>query len=195
MARFLDIGPRLFADGSAERIGPEWENLGFREGDGIDHVGSWGFELLPFPDATFDLVHASHVLEHIPWERGIDALKEAHRIIKHGGQLEVHVPDTRVLIKRFLEDKPDTWSGHGLIPTENGKKVIGAWFNARVMGFSSSKHWTEDRPEYRHLAMYDLAYLKYCMTQAGFVELKRAGPPRGGEKHQGFDLGLIGRKR
>jgi SAM-dependent methyltransferase len=45
---------------------------------------------LPFPDATFDRVIASEVLEHIP-EDGA-AIAELRRVLKPGGRLAVTVP-------------------------------------------------------------------------------------------------------
>jgi ubiquinone/menaquinone biosynthesis C-methylase UbiE len=48
---------------------------------------------MPFPDASFDRVHASWVLEHIPAPQHV--LAEVHRILAPGGQcffLEVDAP-------------------------------------------------------------------------------------------------------
>ena len=46
--------------------------------------------LLPFPDASFDRVIASEVLEHIPDDRA--ALSEIARVLKPGGAVAVTVP-------------------------------------------------------------------------------------------------------
>lgn len=45
---------------------------------------------LPFPDATFDRIIASEVLEHIDNDRG--ALRELSRVLRPGGVLAVTVP-------------------------------------------------------------------------------------------------------
>jgi len=45
---------------------------------------------LPFPDASFDVVIASEVLEHIPDDR--TAMAEISRVLKPGGRLAVTVP-------------------------------------------------------------------------------------------------------
>lgn len=47
-------------------------------------------EGLPFRDRSFDLVWASHILEHVPDLRAIQ--RELARVIKKGGELEVIVP-------------------------------------------------------------------------------------------------------
>ena len=58
----------------------------------MDYVYDAG-KPLPFEDNTFDLVYASHVLEHIPWYKVEEVVKEWVRILKPGGVLEVWVPD------------------------------------------------------------------------------------------------------
>lgn len=45
---------------------------------------------IPFPDASFDFVFASHVLEHI--KEDLVALGELHRILKPGGMAALPVP-------------------------------------------------------------------------------------------------------
>jgi len=48
-------------------------------------------ESLPYPDNTFDVVHASHVFEHL--ENPLAAAKEAWRVLKPGGLLFIEVPN------------------------------------------------------------------------------------------------------
>jgi hypothetical protein len=49
-------------------------------------------------------VHASHVLEHLPWWQTVNALREVHRIIAPGGKVTIWVPDAMGIIKMFNED-------------------------------------------------------------------------------------------
>lgn len=42
-------------------------------------------------------IHASHVLEHIPWPRGFVALSEWARVLKNGGTLKIAVPDIEAM--------------------------------------------------------------------------------------------------
>lgn len=48
-------------------------------------------ESLPYPDNTFDVVHTSHVFEHL--EDPLLAAKEAWRVLKPGGLLFIEVPN------------------------------------------------------------------------------------------------------
>ncbi len=47
-------------------------------------------ESLPFPDASFDIVYSSHVLEHVNSEK--QALQEMKRVLKPGGVLIIGMP-------------------------------------------------------------------------------------------------------
>ena len=58
------------------------------EVDGVDHKVD--IQKLPFRDASYDLVYASHVLEHIPDDRA--AIAEIRRILKPGGFAMLAVP-------------------------------------------------------------------------------------------------------
>ena len=56
------------------------------------HINNIRFEVgdvfcLPFPDATFDIVHAHQVLQHV--SEPIRALKEMKRVVKLGGHVAV----------------------------------------------------------------------------------------------------------
>lgn len=103
--QFRDIaGPKLNV-GCGHDVRPpgaDWVNMdGF-----IVHPGVTRHDVLkfpwPFPDAHFDLVYCSHVLEHIPPIVGtkadikrdifFDVMEEIHRILKPGGLLCIRVP-------------------------------------------------------------------------------------------------------
>ncbi|MBL7843313.1 MAG: class I SAM-dependent methyltransferase [Cyclobacteriaceae bacterium] len=48
-------------------------------------------EALPYPDNSFDVVHTSHVFEHL--EDPLQAAREAYRVLKPGGLLFIEVPN------------------------------------------------------------------------------------------------------
>jgi SAM-dependent methyltransferase len=77
--------------------------------------------LLPYPDATFDRIIASEVMEHIPDDTG--ALDELVRVLKPGGVLAVTVPAwLSETICWTLSDEyyaPKSVGGHVRIYTES----------------------------------------------------------------------------
>ena len=78
---------------------PPWENLDGRDMPGVDHVS--GIDKLSFPDNTFDIVYASHVIEHIKRNDIESVLKEWVRVLKPGGKLRVATPDFEKAIEVY----------------------------------------------------------------------------------------------
>jgi ubiquinone/menaquinone biosynthesis C-methylase UbiE len=58
--------------------------------DGRSLVVRAGANALPFPTATFDRVLMGDVIEHLPWDMGIETLREIERVLVPGGQALIH---------------------------------------------------------------------------------------------------------
>ncbi len=98
-ARRLHIGGKQVKEG--------WNILNIQPGKGVDFVGD-AADLSQFNDETFDEVYASHVIEHLGYQKELPAaLKGIHRIIKPGGAFRMSVPDLETLCKLFLHDGID----------------------------------------------------------------------------------------
>lgn len=54
------------------------------------------------PDGAFDLVHASHVLEHVNRNEVYNVLKEWRRVLAEGGELRIAVPDLEIAAIELL---------------------------------------------------------------------------------------------
>lgn len=87
--------------GCGHRFHPDWTNIDFTStGDGvIAHNLTQG---IPYPDATFDVVYHSHVLEHFPKDAAPQFLRECYRVLRPGGILRVAVPDLEQIAKLYL---------------------------------------------------------------------------------------------
>lgn len=81
------------------------------EGVGVDHQADLCD--LPFPAQSFDLVIASHVLEHI--KDDAKALSEIRRILKPGGIAVLPVPTTQVPTVEYPAARPEE-AGHVRAP-------------------------------------------------------------------------------
>lgn len=173
--RRLEIGP------GENPLGAGWETVDVVPRSGVEVFAKWGTEPLPFADDQFDLVYASHVLEHVPWYLTGDALREAFRVLTPGGQLEVWVPDFSVIVEAYLEQRcVDSWRKYN----PDGDYMLSV--NGRIFTYGPG-------PENYHLAVFDESYLSACLCAAGFCEVTRLDAPRGYD-HGVINLGVGGTK-
>ncbi|GGI82068.1 class I SAM-dependent methyltransferase [Legionella impletisoli] len=59
---------------------------------------------IPYQDNTFDVVYHSQFIEHLPYEKGLEFLKECFRILKPNGVIRVVTPDLQNQTKEYLEN-------------------------------------------------------------------------------------------
>ena len=92
--------PRYLHIGCGDNLLPKpFENLDGRELEGVDHLST--ATELPFVDGIFDLVYASHVLEHFKKGETQDVINEWVRVLKPGGVIRLSVPSIDQLIKIY----------------------------------------------------------------------------------------------
>jgi predicted SAM-dependent methyltransferase len=93
----LHIGGREKKDG--------WKILNIQPGEAVDYVGDIR-DLSSFPRNSFDVVYASHVLEHVSYRHEINAaLRWIRRILRPGGKFFVSVPDLDTLCRLFIHEQ------------------------------------------------------------------------------------------
>lgn len=170
--RFLDIGP-----GSRRIKGFETLNI-----VGPATIVADAGKPLPIESETYDVVHASHVLEHIPWYDTYTALLEWVRILKRGGRLEVWVPDARFVAETLLKDEgiPD-----GNLLYNKGKDLC-KWAAYRIMGHGPDPMW--------HKALFTPGYLLACLRKARLKDVGLLEKPRTGGHSEALNLGAWGRR-
>lgn len=180
--RMLDIGPGIFRLAGFETV----DVVGGRH---ITYVVDASGKL-PFRDATFDLIHASHVLEHFPWYQSAFVLTEWWRVLKPGGSLEVWVPDAFKICNVLLEAEngttctvPDDWC------PENPKKNPYLWVAGRLF-WGANPHY----PSW-HKALFTPGHLKRSLEDVGFrgVRLMDRSEVRATD-HGWINLGMKGTK-
>jgi SAM-dependent methyltransferase len=87
--------------GCGRRFDHAWTNIDFVSTDPqvIAHDLKQG---IPFPDASFEVVYHSHVLEHFPRSAAAGFLRECNRVLRPGGILRVAVPDLEQIVRHYL---------------------------------------------------------------------------------------------
>lgn len=107
-------------------------------------------QAIPFPDSSFDLVIANHMLYHVP-DRPL-ALREIHRVLRPGGHLlastisERHMAEVHELVDRFVSSRP-TDAGQGRFTLENGPGQLRSCFDeVEVRTYPNALRVTEPGP-------------------------------------------------
>jgi predicted SAM-dependent methyltransferase len=177
--RRLEIGP------GSEPI-PGFESLNIVNDGFSDYVQNASGRL-PFEEGAFDLIYASHILEHVPWTHTGETLKEWRRILKDGGSLEVWVPDGLKICRKFVETEesqepfvaPDGWY------RLNPERDPCVWANGRIFTYGDEQgtlaHWNW------HFALFSPRYLEKLLLKAGFSEVRRMS----NAEVRGYDHGWI----
>ncbi len=82
---------------------PGWKILNIQPGPHVDYLGDCR-DLSQFSSESVDEVYASHVLEHLDYNRELIAvLSEIRRILKPGGSVYISVPDLDILCQLFVQ--------------------------------------------------------------------------------------------
>ena len=174
MTLWLEIGP------DERRLDGPWVTLDAVPRPGVvDHVCRWGEEKLPFGDNTFELVYASHVLEHIPWFQTVDSLREVWRILAPGGTIELHVPDFHVLATAAEFEKCGDIHAEADL---NHELHWMHWVAERLFHMGPEAQW--------HRACFNASHLRWCLQRAGFSEICSLPKERGSD-HGIVDLGMV----
>ena len=184
MAKQLEIGP-----GKSRLEGFQTLDISAREG--VDVVADAGCGL-PFQDNTYDLIYASHILEHIPWYKTEDALREWVRVLKPGGTLEIWVPDGYRIWQMFMETMIDGRDeiGRDTFRRFNPDKNPYLWLNGRLFtygdGTGAGNKADIESPNW-HRALFTYGYLEQLLTKVGMVDVRQMDRAEA----RGFDHGYI----
>ena len=163
------------------------------ERKGVDYVGDVS-KRLPFADNEFDVVYASHVLEHIAWYDVQRVLKDWVRVVKPGGSLEIWVPDGLKICEAVARHERDP-KLHAKTPDkwlrQNPEADPCKWANGRLFYGDSGKG--DARQASFHKSMFTPRYLRKVLTGAGLRNVRPLEKPRGVD-HGWINLGMAGTK-
>ena len=80
----------------------EWINMDLNDRDGKIEVAGDVSKQLPFENEHFDVMVASHIVEHLEMSIVSDVISEWMRCLKKDGALYITVPDARALAERYV---------------------------------------------------------------------------------------------
>lgn len=110
-----------------------------------------------FPDNEFDKIYARHVIEHWSFRETDTLLKEWRRVLKSGGELEVHCPDLDKLVQNYLNRTFDGYTGR----------------NFTMSLFSYYVYGGQEYPDNTHRTGWNFATLSAILTRCGFRNIRR----------------------
>lgn len=184
--RRLEIGP------GSERIAG-FETLNIVSGRNVDYVGD-ATKKLPFETGTFDLIYASHIIEHVAWYQVQATISEWVRALKPGGQLEVWTPNGLAIAEAFvafersgsLDFHQDGWWRY------NEGRDACLWASGRA--FSYGDGTGKNHPNW-HRALFSPRHLMNLFAAAGLVEVGELSRNEvRGYDHGWINLGVRGTK-
>jgi ubiquinone/menaquinone biosynthesis C-methylase UbiE len=184
--RCLEIGP------GKHRVSG-FETLDVIKRKNVDHVGN--AQHLPFPDNTFSVIYASHVLEHIPWTSTQCTVNEWARVLAPGGSLEIWVPDALKIAQAFVEAETRQNEPPESIITDptwhaNMEHDPCVWFSSRTFT------WYHKRMKQHsyHRAAFTVRYLIAVMEKAGLTARQMDISEMRIPAHQWIGMGCCGVK-
>lgn len=185
--RKLEIGP-------GDKIIPGFETLNIIGGKDINYVYD-ASKPLPFEDNTFDLIYASHILEHIPWYKTEKVLKEWTRLLKSGGILEIWVPDGLKICKTFVDwelEEVDRIHKDGWYKF-NPRKDPYVWASGRIFSYGDGTG-SINHPNW-HRAIFTFNYLNHLLKRSGMTDIREIDHSEiRGCDHGWINLGIRGKK-
>lgn len=178
-ARYLEIGPGLHRILGFETLNVCWCS-------NVDYVAD-ASKKLPFNANTFDIIYASHILEHTPWYQQPKVLKEWVRVLKTGGAIEIWVPNGLLIARTFVEAEDglvnnihmDGWYKF------NEEQDACVWANGRIFSYGDGLG-TKTDPNW-HLALFSPRYLVKLMRDSGLTQIEQLSS----KDVRGYDHGWI----
>lgn len=142
--------------GCGKRYFHGWEHI---DSGNFEHVKSHDVTKLPYPDATVDIIYASHLIAYFDREEIKQVFKEWKRVLKPGGTLRIATPDFKAIAKLYVKNQSCTLDNF-LGP------LYGKWdgTNIEVAGNSC----IQAKPAIYHKTTYDLYSLMELLITSGF---------------------------
>ena len=134
---------------------PSYTQMDRRGGQFVQITADAGEAPWPFETGGFDVVYASHIIEHMEEGKTDNFMGEAYRILKPGGILKLATPDFARVAEAYLKVRDLEFE-------------IGADKIKNIIAGEPSSHG----PYMHHLSVWDRLKMTRALTSAGFVDIR-----------------------
>jgi len=120
---------------------------------------------LPLPDASCHVILSSHFFEHLPYDIGVNLMRDCYRCLEPGGSFRAALPNFKNIFRAYLEDDEAYFS---LVPHE--------WLTTRTMAtasFIDFVNWAVYQ-DGEHKCLWDEAKLIRVLEDIGFTRAAQA---------------------
>jgi len=124
---------------------PGWTNLDLFSTVKADVYAD--ISALPFDRESFDLIYASHVLEHVQRNTVIATLSHWRDLLKDGGILRLAVPNFEACVNRYLK-------------SHNLDEILGLLYGG------------QNHPKNNHFVTFDATTLRRDLIRVGFEKIE-----------------------
>ncbi|GAB4517395.1 MAG: hypothetical protein OHK0046_23910 [Anaerolineae bacterium] len=120
---------------------------------------------LPFPDASFDVVYHSHILEHLTQQQGRHLLRECYRVLKPDGIIRVVVPDLAYSCRLYLQALDE-------VLAQPDQQITQEHYQWAVLNLVDQMVRTMSGGEMQPFLKSDLLDPEYVVQSAGGTEIR-----------------------
>lgn len=120
---------------------------------------------LPLPDASFDLIYSSHLVEHIHRRQLADFLAEARRVLRPGGSMIVATPSLGTIVTALWGDDEDKRA----LLLDRTRRHSWEGFHGRAQALNTVMRG------FGHRWLVDVDYLRGLALRAGFSSVESIG--------------------
>jgi SAM-dependent methyltransferase len=128
---------------------------------------------LPFRDATFSAVYASHLLEHLYFVEAERLLADCYRLLRPGGVIRLVVPDLRTMVNSYISGKENS-AQRRIVADELNRNLLYR-DSAPPRGGPFYRAYSTVTDFHSHKWMYDADSLTLHLEEAGFVNVREKG--------------------
>jgi predicted SAM-dependent methyltransferase/glycosyltransferase involved in cell wall biosynthesis len=164
LSAYLDhSGPHCMEIGAGWTARPGWLGTDLNPPADVGGMKLDATKAFPIPSETFDYVYSEHMIEHVPFDDGLNMLEECNRILKPGGTIRIVTPSLGFLSRvvsadrGMLEDRYRRWSVETFVP--EAPAVTNAFFLNNFV-----RNWG-------HKFIYDRETLEMALRLSGFERI------------------------